>query len=85
MTRRLPPYPEPLTKEEQKIIYRNQTEIMDWLRSRGCRVAEDHEMRSCTMKKRYSIEPSCRMNEVAYPCRYCSGWHKATKRVRETT
>lgn len=35
MQRRLPKYPEPLTEDEQRAIYENQTAILEWLRSRG--------------------------------------------------
>lgn len=31
----LPFFPEPLTKEELKSIYENQTAILDWLKSIG--------------------------------------------------
>ena len=56
--------------------------IINWLRSRGHRVEghQSFEERSCATKKRYSIEPLCTMNERVYPCRFCQGWHKATKR-----
>jgi len=38
------------------------------------------EMRSCVIKKRYSLEPTCTLNQYAYHCAFCQGWHKATKR-----
>lgn len=37
------------------------------------------ERRSCILKIRYSIEPTCTMNMRAYPCNFCGGWHKARR------
>lgn len=62
-------------------IFENQTAIMNWLRSKGHAVIENEkEIRGCTMKKRFDIEPSCTFDMRAYPCDYCGGWHRATKR-----
>lgn len=77
----LPKYPEPLTDADQKRIYQNQSEIMKWLRSRGHACIEDNkEARSCTMKKRYEFAPSVGPTMDVYPCGYCGGWHKTTRR-----
>lgn len=38
------------------------------------------ELNSCLRKIRYSIEPTCTLDQRAYPCRFCNGWHKTTKR-----
>lgn len=38
------------------------------------------ERRSCLVKTRYKIEPICTLDQYAYPCEFCGGWHKATKR-----
>lgn len=46
----------------------------------GSRREQDFEMRSCLRKIRYKFEPTCTLNQYAYPCRFCSGWHKATKK-----
>ena len=62
-------------------VWTAQTEIMKWLRSLGHKcIEDDKEMRSCTMKKRYDLCPSVHLDMIAYPCEYCGGWHKATKR-----
>jgi len=68
--------------------YHAQTQIMDWLRQKGHKVdygrretaRERFIMRSCTMKKRYSIEPPLLLNERAYSCEFCQGWHKTVKK-----
>lgn len=38
------------------------------------------EMRSCLTKIRYARQPSCTMDQYAYPCDFCGGWHKATRK-----
>jgi hypothetical protein len=46
----------------------------------GSRHEQEFEKRSCLLKIRYSIEPTCTLDQIAYPCRFCSGWHKATRK-----
>lgn len=42
-------------------------------------------LRSCVMKRRYSIEPPLpSMDWRAYPCRFCNGWHLTRKRIADT-
>lgn len=39
----LPKYPEPLNKDEQRAIHENQTAILEWLKSRGHEIEDEHE------------------------------------------
>jgi hypothetical protein len=68
-------------------IYRNQSDIMSWLRSRGHRVVDDDptrtraqeaRSRSCETKLRFEFEPPPTKSMAAYRCRFCNGWHRAT-------
>lgn len=40
--RHLPKWPEPLTEEEQRIIFESQTAILEWLASRGHEIDDEH-------------------------------------------
>jgi len=40
--RSLPNYPEPLTKEELKLIHENQTAILEWLKSLGHEIEDGY-------------------------------------------
>lgn len=46
----------------------------------GSKSEQAFELRSCLRKIRYNLEPTCTMTQIAYPCRFCGGWHKATNR-----
>jgi hypothetical protein len=39
--RHLPKWPEPLTEEEQRIIFESQTAILEWIASTGGKVEDD--------------------------------------------
>jgi hypothetical protein len=43
------------------------------------------ERRSCLLKRRFSYEPPLRMNQYAYKCQFCDGWHVARKTDRRET
>jgi hypothetical protein len=70
-------------------IYDNQTDILNWIKSRGGRVdygqdhrslkLDRHKRKSCETKVRFTSEPPPMVGMVSYKCNFCRGWHKATR------
>lgn len=70
-------------------IYDNQTDILCWLESRGAPVdygpdhrtmrRERHKRRSCESKVRFDSEPPPMVGRASYKCKFCAGWHRATR------
>lgn len=72
-------------------IYKNQTEILRWLESRGHKVVygftnaekrtESHRRRGCYMKLRHDTADEARRlagaGMLIYECKHCLGFHAA--------
>jgi hypothetical protein len=72
-------------------IYRNQTDILRWLESRGHRVAyegrprsEGRRVRGCSLKVRHETMEAARQvagaGMTVYRCEFCHGFHAASPR-----
>jgi hypothetical protein len=46
----------------------------------GSKREQAFELRSCLKKIKYTTQPTCTMDQYAYPCGFCNGWHKATRK-----